>query len=191
MDCIPYPEYCTMTNYREYWPDPVIDPSAWVAAEAVIIGEVCLAAGSSLWPMAVARGDLAAIQVGRNSNVQDGAILHGDPGKPVQIGNEVTVGHRAVLHGCTVEDGCLIGIAAVVLSGVKVGAGAVVAAGAVVNRDVPPKMMVAGIPAREKRQISEAAVSQQRRHAERYAALAACHACAERERGSNRNLTAR
>ena len=167
-----------MTTYRECWPDPVIDPSAWVAAEAVVIGEVCLAAGASLWPMAVARGDLAAIQIGRNSNVQDGAILHGDPGQPVQIGNEVTVGHRAVLHGCTVGDSCLIGIAAVVLSGVTIGDGAIVAAGAVVSRDVPPKTLVAGIPACEKRQLSEAAVIQQRRHAERYAALAACHAWA-------------
>ena len=110
------------------WPDPQIDPSAWVANSAVVIGDVRMEAGSSLWPTAVARGDLEQITIGAGSNVQDGAVLHGDPGQPVQIGKDVTIGHRAVIHGATLGDGCLVGIGAVVLNGVSVGEGALVAA---------------------------------------------------------------
>ena len=110
-----------------------------MAASAVVIGDVEMAAGSSLWPTAVARGDLEVIRIGAYSNVQDGAVLHGDPGQPVVIGAEVTVGHRAVIHGATLEDGCLVGIGAVVLNGVTVGAGAQVAAGSVVTKDVPAR----------------------------------------------------
>jgi len=104
------------------WPDPQIDADAWVAESAVVIGNVRMAAGSSLWPTAVARGDLEQISIGAGSNVQDGAVLHGDPGQPVHIGADVTVGHRAVIHGATLEDGCLVGIGAIVLNGVTVGA---------------------------------------------------------------------
>ena len=104
------------------WLDPQIDASAWVAESAVVIGDVQMAAGSSLWPTAVARGDLEQISIGVGSNVQDGAVLHGDPGQPVRIGVDVTVGHRAVIHGATIEDGCLVGIGAIVLNGVTVGA---------------------------------------------------------------------
>ena len=92
------------------WPDPQIDANAWVAESAVVIGNVQMAAGSSLWPTAVARGDLEQISIGAGSNVQDGAVLHGDPGQPVRLGADVTVGHRAVIHGATLEDGCLVGI---------------------------------------------------------------------------------
>ena len=120
------------------WDAPRIDAAAWVAPTAVVIGDVRLAAGASLWPAAVARGDVCPIVVGEGSNVQDGAVLHGDPGQPVTIGADVTIGHRAVVHGATLEDGCLIGIGAIVLNGVTVGAGALVAAGSVVTRDVPP-----------------------------------------------------
>ena len=109
-------------------PEPQIDADAWVAESAVVIGNVLMAAGSSLWPTAVARGDLEQISIGAGSNVQDGAVLHGDPGQPVRIGADVTVGHRAVIHGATLEDGCLVGIGAIVLNGVTVGAGALVAA---------------------------------------------------------------
>ena len=110
------------------WPDPQIDAAAWVAESAVVIGDVQMAAGSSLWPTAVARGDLEQISIGAGSNVQDGAVIHGDPGQPVRIGADVTVGHRAVIHGATIEDGCLVGIGAIVLNGVTIGAGALVAA---------------------------------------------------------------
>ena len=92
-------------NAAVSWPTPQIDPAAWVAESAVVIGDVVMEEGSSLWPTAVARGDLEAIRVGAFSNVQDGSVLHGDPGQPVSIGREVTVGHRAVIHGASLGDG--------------------------------------------------------------------------------------
>jgi carbonic anhydrase/acetyltransferase-like protein (isoleucine patch superfamily) len=133
-------------------------------------------AGASLWPTAVARGDVCPIWIGRDSNVQDGAVLHGDPGQPVTIGAEVTIGHRAVVHGATLEDGCLVGIGAIVLNGVTVGAGALVAAGSVVTKDVPAGALVMGAPAQVKRQLSPEAIEGQRLHARRYRQLAAAHA---------------
>ena len=158
------------------WPQPQIHPDAWVAQTAVVIGNVQLAAGASLWPTAVARGDVCPIVVGPGSNVQDGAILHGDPDQPVTIGADVTIGHRAVVHGATLEDGCLIGIGAIVLNGVTVGAGSLVAAGSVVTRDVPPGCLVMGAPAQVKRELSAEAVAEQRQHARRYQHLAQAHA---------------
>lgn len=158
------------------WPDPVVDPGAWVAPGAVVIGEVHLAAGASLWPTAVARGDVSAIAIGPGSNVQDGAVLHGDLDQPVRIGADVTIGHRAVVHGATIGDGCLIGIGAIVLNGVSVGAGALVAAGSVVTRDVPAGAVVMGAPAQVKRQLSPEAIAAQRQHARRYQRLAMVHA---------------
>jgi carbonic anhydrase/acetyltransferase-like protein (isoleucine patch superfamily) len=158
------------------WPQPQIHADAWVAETAVVIGNVQLAAGASLWPTAVARGDVCAIVVGPGSNVQDGAVLHGDPGFPVTIGADVTIGHRAVVHGANLQDGCLIGIGAIVLNGVTVGAGALVAAGAVVTRDVPPGAVVMGAPATVKREHSPEAIAEQRQHARRYSQLAMAHA---------------
>ena len=158
------------------WPDPQIDAEAWVAESAVVIGNVLMAAGSSLWPTAVARGDLEQIIIGAGSNVQDGAVLHGDPGQPVRLGADVTVGHRAVIHGATLEDGCLVGIGAIVLNGVTVGAGALVAAGSVVTKNVPPGTLVMGAPAAVKRELSPEAIDEQRCHAQRYARLAVSHA---------------
>ena len=158
------------------WDDPRIDAAAWVAPTAVVIGDVRLAAGASLWPTAVARGDVCPIVVGEGSNVQDGAVLHGDPGQPVTIGADVTIGHRAVVPGATLEDGCLIGIGAIVLNGVTVGTGALVAAGSVVTRDVPPGALVMGAPAQVKRQLEAAAIEAQRQHARRYRQLAEVHA---------------
>ncbi len=165
------------------WPEPQVHAAAWVADSAVLIGDVQMAAGSSLWPTAVARGDVASILIGEGSNVQDGAILHGDPGQPVWIGSDVTIGHRAVIHGATIEDGCLIGIGAIVLNGVTVGAGSLVAAGSVVTRDVPPASLVMGTPAQLKRPLSPETVQEQRDHARRYRQLAMAHAGRNTEPG--------
>ncbi|MBX3133617.1 MAG: gamma carbonic anhydrase family protein [Gemmatimonadaceae bacterium] len=137
---------------------PLVPASAWVHGSATLIGDVTLGEDASVWPGAVLRGDRDAIVVGAETNVQDGAVLHCDPGLPLRIGARVTVGHRAVLHGCTVEDGALIGIGAIVLNGAVVGAGSLVAAGAVVSEgmEIPPDSLVVGVPAKVLRPLSEA-----------------------------------
>lgn len=123
---------------------------------AVVIGNVTLGEDVSVWPQAVLRGDRDAIVIGARSNVQDGVVIHCDPGKPCVIGREVTLGHRAVVHGCRVEDGALIGIGAVVLNDAVVGAGALVAAGAVVGEGKVMRggWLIAGVPARELKELS-------------------------------------
>jgi carbonic anhydrase/acetyltransferase-like protein (isoleucine patch superfamily) len=165
------------------WPEPSVDPLAWVSDSAVLVGDVRLAAGASLWPTAVARGDVCPIEIGEGSNVQDGAVLHGDPGWPVRIGRDVTIGHRAVVHGAVLEDGCLIGIGAIVLNGVTVGSGALVGAGAVVTRDVPAGALVMGTPAQVRRQLSPEEIAGQRHHARQYRQLAMAHAGRSSESG--------
>lgn len=137
---------------------PRVAATAWVHPSATLIGDVTLADDVSVWPGAVLRGDRDAIVVGVESNVQDGAVLHCDPGMPCRIGARVTIGHRAVVHGCTVEDGALVGIGAIVLNGAVVGAGSLVAAGAVVGEGqvIPPDSLVVGVPARVVKALSDA-----------------------------------
>ncbi len=131
---------------------------SWVHPSAVVIGDVTLGRDASVWPTAVLRGDNDAIVIGDETNVQDGAIIHVDAGKPVRVGNRVTIGHRAVLHGCTVEDECMIGIGAIVLNGAVIGAGSVIGAGALVPEGmiVPPGSLALGVPAKVVRSVDDA-----------------------------------
>jgi len=159
-----------------YWSVPDFSLATFVANSATTIGNVSLGKGSSIWYGAVVRGDLERIEIGMYSNVQDGAILHGDPGKPTILEAYVTVGHRAVIHSAHIETGCLIGIGAVVLDGVRVGAGSIVGAGSVVTKDVPERSLVVGIPARKIKDVSEAQAQESIEHARKYQKLAEVHA---------------
>lgn len=136
---------------------PSIDDEAFVADGARIVGDVSLAAGASVWYNAVLRGDSAGIVIGAGSNVQDNVSVHVDSGHPVVVGAKVSIGHNAVVHGCTIGDGSLIGMGAVILSGAVIGAGCLIAGGAVVlgGTEVPDGSLVAGVPAKVRRTLSD------------------------------------
>lgn len=136
---------------------PSIDASAFVAAGARIVGDVSLAAGASVWYNAVLRGDSAGIVIGPGSNVQDNVSVHVDAGHPVVVGSKVSIGHNAVVHGCTIGDGSLVGMGSVILSGAVIGEGCLIAGGAVVlgGTEVPAGSLVAGVPAKVRRSLSE------------------------------------
>lgn len=140
------------------------------------MGQVQVAAGVSIWYGAVVRGDVEAIVIGASTNIQDGAILHGDPGQPTILGDHITVGHRAVVHSARIGAGSLIGIGAIVLDGVQVGAGSIIGAGSVVTKDVPERSLVMGVPGKVVRQVSEAEADGLIDHARRYEKLALVHA---------------
>ncbi|CAN7409944.1 gamma carbonic anhydrase family protein [Rhizobacter sp. LjRoot28] len=135
---------------------PDIDPTAWVADSAEVIGAVTLAENSSVWFGAVLRGDTERLTVGANSNVQDGSVLHADHGFPLVIGENVTVGHQVMLHGCTIGDGSLIGIQAVVLNGARIGRNCLVGAGALVTegKEFPDGSLIMGSPAKVVKTLS-------------------------------------
>lgn len=158
-------------------PAPELDESAFVALGAVVVGQVRLAADSSVWYNAVLRAEAEPITLGERSNLQDGVVCHVDAGYPVTIGTGVSVGHRVVLHGCTVEDDCLIGMGATILNGAVVGAGSLVAAGAVVLEGtvVPPGSLVAGVPGKVRRELTADEQAGIRRNAEAYLAHVARH----------------
>lgn len=159
-----------------YWPPPDLSQAAFIAPNAIIVGEVDIAQGASVWYGAVIRGDVEKIKIGAFTNIQDGAILHGDPGKVTCLEDYVTIGHRAVIHASHVEKGCLIGIGAVILDGVRVGTGSLIGAGAIVNKDVPPRSLVVGVPARRVRDLSDQDAAKIIEHAKRYEQLALVHA---------------
>jgi carbonic anhydrase/acetyltransferase-like protein (isoleucine patch superfamily) len=148
------------------------DGSAWIAPDAALIGNVTLAPGVSIWFNAVLRGDNEPIAIGRDSNVQDGCVFHTDPGYPLTIGADVTVGHKAILHGCTVGDGSLIGMGAVVMNGASVGASCLLAANALVTegKEIPDRSLVVGQPAKVVRPLDDATVRLIREASVRYRA---------------------
>ena len=137
---------------------PDIAADAWIAPDAQIIGRVVIEPGASIWWGAVLRGDNEEIRIGRGSNVQDLCCLHTDPGFPLTIGANVTVGHRAMLHGCTIGGASLIGMGATVLNGAKIGTGSLIGASALVSegKDIPDRVLVMGAPGRVVREIDEA-----------------------------------
>ena len=170
-----------------YWSSPDISQAAFVAANATVIGSVNIAAGASIWYGAVVRGDVERIEIGKCTNIQDGVVIHCDPGQPTILEDYVTVGHRAVVHSAYIERGSLIGIGAVVLDGVRVGASSIIGAGAVVTKDVPPLSLVIGVPAKVVRQISAAKAAELIEHAENYQKLALVHAGKAMGSGENQS----
>lgn len=159
---------------------PKIDDSAWVAPNATLIGDVTLAAGSSVFYGTVLRADRAPIVLGAGSNLQDNVTVHCDPGTPTIIGSGVSVGHGAVLHGCVIEDDCLIGMAATVLNRAVIGRESLIAAGAVVLEDtiIPPHSLVAGVPAKVRRPLTSEEIEHLHDNAATYRMLSAEHRAA-------------
>jgi carbonic anhydrase/acetyltransferase-like protein (isoleucine patch superfamily) len=145
-----------MAIYRLGEDSPRIADSAWVADSAQVIGRVALAEDTSVWFGAILRGDNEWIRVGRGSNIQDGCVLHTDLGSPLNIGENVTIGHQVILHGCTIGDGSLIGMQAVVLNGAKIGRNCLVGAGALVTegKEFPEGSLIVGSPAKAVKQVS-------------------------------------
>jgi carbonic anhydrase/acetyltransferase-like protein (isoleucine patch superfamily) len=135
---------------------PSIHPTVFIATGAIVVGDVGISEDSSVWFNAVLRGDTEPIRIGRRTNIQDGCILHADPGFPCKLGDGVTVGHGAIVHGATVKDDCLIGMRSVLMNGVTVGTGSIIGTGAVVTEGmhIPPGSLVVGLPAKVARQVT-------------------------------------
>jgi carbonic anhydrase/acetyltransferase-like protein (isoleucine patch superfamily) len=159
-----------------FWSSPDLSAAAFIAPNATVMGKVTVQTGANIWYSAVVRGDVESISIGAHTNVQDGAVLHGDPGEPTILEDYVTVGHRAVIHSAHIEQGCLVGIGAVVLNGVRVGKGSIIGAGCVVTKNVPARSLLMGIPAKIKREVSEAEAADLIEHAKHYEKLALVHA---------------
>ena len=149
---------------------PRIDPSAYLAPGAVVIGDVVIRAGVSIWFNAVIRGDVEPIVIRKGSNIQDGTVVHTDPGYPCDVGENVTVGHSAILHGCRIKPGVTIGMGATVLTGAVVGESALVAAHALVleGAEIAPRTLIAGVPAKPRRILSDNEIARLLKNTERY-----------------------
>ncbi|MGV0101879.1 Transferase hexapeptide repeat containing protein [Nostoc sp. DSM 114167] len=176
LQCSWVPYSYSIVSTASYWTSPDFSQAAFIAGNAVVMGSVNIATGVSIWYGAVVRGDVEQIEIGECTNIQDGAILHGDPGFPTILEDHVTVGHRAVVHSAYIERGSLIGIGAVILDGVRVGAGSIIGAGAVVTKNVPPLSLVVGIPGKVLRQVTDVEAAELIEHAKRYQKLALVHA---------------
>lgn len=146
-----------MALYRLAGISPTVAPSAYIAANASVIGNVFLADNSSVWFGATLRGDNEPISIGANSNVQDGTVMHTDPGFPLILGSNVSIGHQAMLHGCTVGEGSLIGIQSVVMNATVVGKGCLVGAGAILTerKVFPDGTLILGAPGKVVRELTD------------------------------------
>jgi carbonic anhydrase/acetyltransferase-like protein (isoleucine patch superfamily) len=140
---------------------PTRHPSAWVAPSADVVGDVVLGEDVSVWFGAVIRGDNTTIPIGARSNIQEGAMLHSDPGSPLTVGEDCTIGHHAILHGCTIGNRVLIGMGATVLNGAVIGEDSIVGANALVTegKTFPPRSLIVGAPARAVRELDDRAVA--------------------------------
>lgn len=167
---------------------PQVAESAWIAPGAYVIGDVRLGEESSVWYVAVLRGDTEPIRVGARTNVQDGCVLHADPGYPVTVGEGCILGHNAVVHGCEIGDGCLIGMSATIMNGARIGEGSIVAAGALVpeNKEFPPRSLIVGLPAKRVADVGEEQTADVARGVQEYVERAASHRSSpERGAGSS------
>ena len=156
---------------------PDVHATAWIAASATVVGQVRIGEHVGIWYNAVVRGDSDSIVIGRRSNIQDGCVLHTDPGAPLVVGSGVSVGHNAILHACTIGDDVLVGMGATVLNGAKIGAGTLIAANALVPGGVviPPGSLVAGIPGRVRRDVTDAELDHIRDNAAQYLVAREAH----------------
>jgi len=152
----------------------LLAPDVYLAPGVRIVGDVAIGAESSVWFNAVLRGDVAAIRVGRRTNIQDGCVLHADDGLPCTLGDGVTVGHLAVIHGATIDDNVVVGMHAVVMNGVQVGRDSIIAVGSVVTEGtiVPPGSLVMGLPGKVKRLLTPDEIERNRQSAQHYVANA-------------------
>lgn len=148
-------------EYEGQRPSLPEDGSSWVAPSADLIGDVRLGSEASIWFGAVIRADNTPILVGDRTNIQEGAMLHSDPGSPLTLGADCTIGHHAILHGCTVGDRVLIGMGATVLNGAVIGEDSLVGAGALVTegKSFPPRSLIVGVPARAVRELDDRALA--------------------------------
>jgi carbonic anhydrase/acetyltransferase-like protein (isoleucine patch superfamily) len=159
---------------------PTVADDSWIAPTATVIGQATIGSETGIWYNAVIRADDAPISIGDGTNIQDGCVVHADPGSPTVIGSGVSVGHNAVLHGCTVADNVLVGMGAVIMNGAHVGADSLVAAGALVTEKmvVPPRSLIAGAPAKIRRELTDTEVENIRANAANYRAARMRHAAA-------------
>lgn len=156
--------------------NPVIHPSAFVAHNAEVAGQATLGEGSSVWFSATVRADIAPITIGKNSNIQDGAVVHCDVGLPCVIGDGVTVGHGAIIHSATIGDNTVVGMGAIVLNKAVIGADSIVGAGSLVTggKEFPPRSMILGSPAKVTRELTDEEVERNRANALHYVEKGGC-----------------
>jgi carbonic anhydrase/acetyltransferase-like protein (isoleucine patch superfamily) len=168
-------------------PNPIVDPSCFVAPEAIIIGDVVIDKGCSIWPYAVIRADLSEVRIGEGSSIQEHCQVHGNPGKPTIIGRNVSVGHGAIIHAAKIGDYVIVGMNSVILDGAEIGSGSIVGAGAVVKSDmkIPEGSLVVGIPAKIIKEHDPALKEAARKNAEEYHQLRDAHKRGEYRRYSH------
>jgi len=156
---------------------PQLHDDVYVAEDATLIGKVALGQGASVWPQAVLRGDNETIEIGAGSNVQEGAVLHSDPGYPLRVGEDVTIGHQVMLHGCQIGAGSLIGIQSVILNGAVIGRNCLVGAGSLVpeGKVYPDNSLILGVPAKVVRELDAAAIEAFQDNARDYVERARTH----------------